>query len=168
MTATRYARVLGGAAALVAGLSGCAYDTTACAGVGVVAHVGVFFAQEGYGDLAGASVRLCANGRCVEDRLRKESVSTIDLPLPDDIGRDLGTVRFRVTPEGGTTPLVDASAHKKLDFQSDQCGGGAYNGGLAFTKEGGLTAEIPKSVSKALRRQIMDRATGAPVTSPSR
>ncbi|MFD3581647.1 hypothetical protein [Streptomyces sp. NPDC058683] len=161
MNPIRYARVLGGVAALLAGVTGCA-DTTACAGVGVVAQVGVFFAQEGYGDLAGASVRLCANGTCVEDRLRKESVSLVTLPLPDDIGPDLGTVRFRVTRRGSTEPLVDASARKKLDFQSDECGGGVYNGGLAFTKETGLTTEIPKSVSKARLQQIMDRATAAP------
>ncbi|MFE4961511.1 hypothetical protein [Streptomyces sp. NPDC056660] len=155
-----YARVLGGVAALLAGVTGCA-DTGACAGVGVVAQVGVYFAHEGYGDLAGASVRLCAHGTCVEDRVRNESVTSINLPLPDDIGPDLGTVRLRVTREGSTEPLVDASARKKLGFQSDGCGGGGYSGALAFTKESGLTPTVPKTVSDAWFKQVR-----APVTSP--
>ncbi|MFJ8493555.1 hypothetical protein ACIRBZ_35200 [Streptomyces sp. NPDC094038] len=93
----RYARVAAGAVTLLVGLSGCAANAEPCGGVGVVAQVGVFFAQDGYDGLAGASVRLCAHGRCVEDRIPAEDVTNVRLPLPDDVGPDLGTVRFRAT-----------------------------------------------------------------------
>ncbi|MFF7644226.1 hypothetical protein [Streptomyces canus] len=159
-------RVLVGVSTLLMAVSACG-SPQACGGVGVVAKVGVYFAQESYGDLAGASVRLCANGRCVEHRLRNETVSSITLRLPDDIGPDLGTVRFQVTRKGGNEPLIDASAEKKLTFQSDECGGGVYNEGLAFTKENGLTAKIPKSVSAAWHKQVMERATAEPASSES-
>jgi hypothetical protein len=99
----RYARVLGGVSALLAGVSGCA-DTGACAGVGVVSQVGVYFAQDGYDDLAGASVQLCANGKCVEDRLRNEDITSLKLGLPDDVGPDLGTVRFRSPARAAPRP----------------------------------------------------------------
>ncbi|MFJ3795501.1 hypothetical protein ACIPSJ_04370 [Streptomyces sp. NPDC090088] len=155
----RYARVFGGAVALLVGLSGCAGSAEPCAGVGVVTQVGVFFAQDGYDGLAGASVRLCAHGRCVEDRIPAEDVTSVNLPLPDDIGPDLGTVRFRVTRKGSTKPFIDASTDKRLSHQSDGCGGGAYNGALAFTKEGGLTATVPKSVSDAWIKQVRTAAS---------
>ncbi|MFD4600946.1 hypothetical protein ACFWPQ_23330 [Streptomyces sp. NPDC058464] len=155
----RYARALGGAVALLVGLSGCAGNAVPCAGVGVVAQVGVLFAQDGYDGLAGASVRLCAHDRCVEDRIRAEAVTSVSLPLPDDIGPDLGTVRFRVTRAGSTRPLIDASTEKRLSRQSDGCGGGAYNGALAFTKEAGLTATVPKAVSDALAKQVRTAAS---------
>ncbi|MFF7474966.1 hypothetical protein [Streptomyces sp. NPDC008092] len=155
----RYARALGGAFALLAALSGCAGNAVPCAGVGVVAHVDVLLAQDGYDGLAGASVRLCAHDRCVEDRIPAEDVTSVSLPLPDDIGPDLGTVRFQVTRKGSTKPLIDASADKRLSHQSDGCGGGAYNGALAFTKEDGLTATIPKAVSDAWAKQIRTAAS---------
>jgi hypothetical protein len=155
-----------GVSTLLMAVSACG-SSQACGGVGVVAAVRVYFAQEGYGDLAGASVRLCANGKCVEHRLRNEAISSVTLRLPDDIGSDLGTVRFQVTRKGGNEPLIDASAEKKLTFQSDECGGGVYNGGLAFTKENGLTAKIPESVSAAWHRQIMERAHAEPVSAAS-
>lgn len=154
----RYARVSGSAVALLVGLSGCAGNTEPCAGVGVVAEVGVFFAQDGYDGLAGASVRLCAHGRCVEDRIPAEDITNVRLPLPDDIGPDLGTVRFQVTRKGSTKPFIDASTDKRLSHQSDGCGGGAYNGALAFTKEGGLTGTVPKSVSVAWSKQLRAQA----------
>ncbi|WP_181805223.1 hypothetical protein [Streptomyces shenzhenensis] len=142
-------------------------SSQACGGVGVVAGVGVYVVHEGYGDLAGASVELCAKGKCVKDRLRDEEITSVNLPLPDDVGPDIGTVRLRITDPGAGKPLVDASAEKKLTHQSDGCGGGAYNGALAFTKEEGLTATVPKNVSAAWHKQLMERATAEPASSAS-
>ncbi|MFE5033175.1 hypothetical protein [Streptomyces sp. NPDC056683] len=135
-----------------------------CGGVGLVAGVGVYVVHEGYGDLARASVELCAKGKCVKDRLPDEDITSVNLPLPDDVGPDIGTVRLRITRPGADKPLVDPSAEKKLLHQSDGCGG-AYNGGLASTKEEGLTAKIPKNVSAAWHKQVMERATADPASS---
>ncbi|MGW7243133.1 hypothetical protein [Streptomyces sp. NPDC054804] len=52
------------------------------------------------------------------------------------------------------SPEIDASADVKLYHQSDGCGGGAYNRGLAFPKEGGLTTKIPESVRAAWRDHL--------------
>ncbi|MEV5846770.1 hypothetical protein AB0M32_32880 [Streptomyces sp. NPDC051985] len=98
--------------------------------------------------LVGTAVRLCAHDRCVEDRIPAEDVTSVNLPLPDGIGPDLGTVRFRVTREGSTEPFIDASTDKRLSHQSDGCGGGAYNGALAFTKESGLTGSVRAAASR--------------------
>ncbi|WP_333777038.1 hypothetical protein [Streptomyces sp. IBSBF 3136] len=129
-----------------------------CAGVGVTSHIGVMFLQRGYTDLAGASFELCAGGKCVRDHLEQEDITQVDLRLSDDVGPDLGTVRFRVTPKGSSHPEIDASSEVKLTRQSDGCGGGAYSGGLAFTKEGGLTTKIPPSVSAAWRKHLKSLA----------
>ncbi|MGH1554646.1 hypothetical protein ACRAWF_30160 [Streptomyces sp. L7] len=48
---------------------------------------------------------------------------------------------------------------------SDGCGGGSYNGALAFTKEEGLTAKVPKGASVAWHKQVMERATAEPTSS---
>lgn len=159
-------RVLVGVSTLLMAISACG-SSQACGGVGVVAGVGVYVVHEGYGDLAGASVELCAKGECVKDRLPDEDITSVNLPLPDDVGPDIGTVRLRITRQGADKPLIDVSTEKKLTFQSDDCGGGVYNGGLAFTKENGLTAKIPKSVSAAWHKQVMERATAEPASSES-
>lgn len=159
-------RVLVGVSTLLMTVSACG-SSQACGGVGVVAGVGVYVVHEGYGGLAGGSVELCAKGKCVKDRLPDEDITIVNLPLPDDVGPDIGTVRLRITRPGADKPLVDASAEKKLTHQSDGCGGGAYNGALAFTKEEGLTAKVPKSVSAAWYEQVMERATAEPTSSAS-
>ncbi|MEU5094555.1 hypothetical protein [Streptomyces sp. NPDC020996] len=158
--------VLVGVSTLLMAVSACG-SSQPCAGVGVVGGVGVFVVHEGYGDLAGASVELCAQGKCVKGRLPDEDISKVNLNLPDDVGPDIGTVRLRITRPGAGKPLVDASAEKKLTHQSDGCGGGAYSGALAFTKEGGLTAKVPKSVGVAWHEQVMERATAEPTSSAS-
>jgi hypothetical protein len=160
--------VLVGVAALLAAASACTYTSPPCAGVGVVAGVGLMFLQEGYGDLAGASYELCARGKCAKGELRQEAITHVSLGLPDDVDPDSGTVRFRVTPKGSTSPEIDASADVRLTLQSDGCGGGAYNRGLAFTKSGGLTTKIPPSVSAAWREHIDElRSPSAGATTES-
>ncbi|MFG2379459.1 hypothetical protein [Streptomyces avermitilis] len=161
-------RVLVCVSALLAGVSACA-SPRPCAGVGVESGVGVMFLREGYGDLAGASYELCARGRCAKGELRQEDLTRVHLGLPDDVDPDGGTVRFRVTRKGGTSPVIDASADVRLTRQSDGCGGGAYNRGLAFTKKGGLTTKIPRSVTAAWREQVRELrspSTGATTESP--
>ncbi|MET7692764.1 hypothetical protein ABZT06_33170 [Streptomyces sp. NPDC005483] len=130
-----------------------------CAGVGVTSQVGVMFLQQGYTDLAGTSYELCAGGTCVKDRLEQEDITRVSLPLPGDVDPDLGTVRFRVTPNGSSSPEIDASTDVKLTRRSDGCGGGAYSQGLAFTKEGGLTIKIPSSVTVAWRDHLKSLAS---------
>ncbi|MEU4038969.1 hypothetical protein [Streptomyces collinus] len=125
-----------------------------CAGFGVTSQIGVMFLQRGYSDLTGASYELCAGGRCIEGDLERQDITRISLRLPADTGPDLGTVRFRVTPEGSSNPEIDASSDVKLSRQSDGCGGGTYSEGLAFTKEDGLTTKIPPRVSAAWRKHI--------------
>ncbi|MEU6667004.1 hypothetical protein [Streptomyces sp. NPDC046727] len=151
--------------ALLAASSGCA-DTNICAGWDVVPGVGVMFDRAGYGDLQGASYELCARGECTEGRLRQERITHVNLPLPDDVDPDAGPVRFRVTREGAARPVVDASADVRLTHESDGCGGGAYTRGLAFTREGGLTTKVPKSLSDAWMRQVRSEATSDPEPSP--
>ncbi|MER6472881.1 hypothetical protein [Streptomyces collinus] len=150
--------VLAAVSAVVVTMSACS-GSKPCAGVGVTSQIGVTFLQRGYTDLAGASYELCAGGRCVKDQLEREDITRISLRLPDDVGPDLGTVRFRVTPAGGDHPEIDASTDVKLTRQSDGCGGGAYSEGLAFTKEGGLTRKIPSSVSAAWRKHLKSLAS---------
>ncbi|MFI0966503.1 hypothetical protein ACH4S8_34690 [Streptomyces sp. NPDC021080] len=130
-----------------------------CAGVGVTSQVVVMFLRQGYTDLAGASYELCAGDTCVKDKLEREDITRVNLPLPDDVGPDVGTVRFRVTPKGSSSPEIDASSDARLTLQSDGCGGGAYNEGLAFTKEGGLTTKIPPSVTAAWRDHLESLAS---------
>lgn len=159
-------RVLVGVSTLLMAVAACG-SSQPCGGVGVVAGVGVYVVHEGYGDLAGASVELCAKGECVKDRLPDEEITSVNLPLPDDVGPGVGAVRLRITHPGADKPLIDASTEKKLTRQSDDCGGGAYNGALAFTKEEGLTAKVPKNVSVAWHKQVMARATAEPSPSES-
>jgi hypothetical protein len=147
-----------GVPALLVAASGCS-RAEACAGVGTVAGIGVLFAHEGYGDLRGASYELCARGKCAKGELREEGITDVSLPLPHDVDPDSGPVRFRVTREGAPGPVIDASADVKLTFQSDGCGGGDFNQELAFTKAGGLTTKIPKSLKAAWGKQIRSRAT---------
>ncbi|MHB9862311.1 hypothetical protein [Streptomyces sp. YIM S03343] len=130
-----------------------------CADVGVTSQIGVMFLQQGYTDLAGASYELCAGGKCVKDQLEQENITQVSLRLPDDVNPDLGTVHFRVTPKGSSSPEIDASYDVKLTRQSDGCGGGAYSQGLAFTKEGGLTTKIPPSVTTAWRDHLKSLAS---------
>jgi len=162
----RHVRAIAGAAAFLAALTGCA-DHEACAGVGVVSQVGVYFAHEGYGDLTGAFIQLCAQGKCAGHRLENEGISEINLQLPEDVGPDLGTVRLRVTPKGSTKPMIDASTEKKLTFQSDNCDGGAYSGALAYTKEKGLLPSVPKEIGKAWVQQRKAEATAVPTPTAS-
>lgn len=160
-------RVLIGVSALLATVSACT-SSQPCAGVGVTSGVGVMFLREGYGHLVGASYELCARGTCAKGELQQEDVTRVNLGLPDDVDPDGGTVRFRVTPKGSTSPEIDASTDMKLIRQSDGCGG-AYGRGLAFTKKGGLTTKIPPSVTAAWRRHLKELAapsTGATTESP--
>ncbi|MGW1497389.1 hypothetical protein ACWCQW_02160 [Streptomyces mirabilis] len=162
-------RVLVGVSALLAIVSACTSSSQPCAGVGVTSGVGVMFLREGYGDLVGASYELCARGTCAKGELQQEDITRVNLGLPDDVDPDGGTVRFRVTPKGSTSPEIDASTDVKLIRQSDGCGGGAYNRGLAFTEKGGLTTKIPPSVTAAWRRHLKELAapsTGATTESP--
>ena len=140
--------VLIGVSALLAAASGCA-DSRICAGVGVVSGIGVMFLHQGYDRLAGASYELCTRGECVKGALQEGDITKVNLPLPDDVDPSAAPAHFRVTREGATAPVVDAAVDVKLAFQSDGCGGGAYNGGLAFTRETGLTTKIPANVSAA-------------------
>ncbi|MEU8794441.1 hypothetical protein [Streptomyces sp. NPDC048643] len=130
-----------------------------CAGVGVTSQIGLMFLQRGYDDLGGAAYELCAGGTCVKGHLEQADITHVNLPLADDVDPDLGAVRFRVTPRGSSSPEIDASSDVKLIRQSDGCGGGAYNRGLAFTKEGGLTTKIPSSVSVAWRDHVKSLAS---------
>ncbi|WP_316784864.1 hypothetical protein [Streptomyces sasae] len=88
-------------------------------------------------------MELCAKGKCVKDRLPDEDITIVNLPPPNDVGPDIGTVRLRITRPG------------------------ACNGALAFIKEEGLTAKVPKSVSVAWHKQAMERATAEPTSSAS-
>ncbi|MFB7335998.1 hypothetical protein ACFC00_30880 [Streptomyces adustus] len=162
----RYARVIGGVAALIAGLSGCA-DTGACAGVGVVSQVGVYVVQKGYDDLAGASWELCTRGKCVRGEFEQEAVTDASLTLPDDVDPDTAPVRFRVTRVGVAKPLIDDSVDVRLLHQSDNCGGGGYTRGLAYTKEDGLLPSVPKKVLAAWLEQHESEATAEPTSSAS-
>ncbi|WP_330348910.1 hypothetical protein [Streptomyces sp. NBC_00582] len=144
-----------GAGALLAGLSGCA-DPAVCAGVGVVSQVGVFFVQDGYGDLTGAAYELCTRGKCEQGTLDPERISQIGLPLPDDVDPGSAPVRFRVTRAGAATPVIDESVDVRLLHQSDGCGGGGYARGLAFTREDGLLKTVPKAVWRAWLKQARE------------
>ncbi|MFF8021185.1 hypothetical protein ACFZDJ_08645 [Streptomyces sp. NPDC007896] len=166
MRAITERRALVGVAALLAATSGCS-QAEICAGVGTVSSVGVLFVHQGYGDLGGASFELCARGRCTKGELPQEGVTRVSLPLPHDVDPDSGPIRFRVTRKDAPRPVIDTSADVRLTFQSDNCGGGDYGRGLAFTKEGGLTAKIPKAVSEAWFKQIRSRATSEPDPAPS-
>jgi hypothetical protein len=126
-----------------------------------------WFVHQGYGDLGGAFFELCARGTCTRGELRPEGITDVQLPLPHDVDPGAGPIRFRVTRKGATRPVIDASADVKLTFQSDGCGGGDYNRGLAFTKEGGLTAKIPRAVSEAWGEQVRSRATSTSGPDPS-
>lgn len=154
------------AAALLAAVTGCSAPEV-CAGVGVESGIGVMFVQEGYADLAGASYELCTRGECVEGEVKQDGVTKVELPLPEDVDPGTAPVRFRVTRDGATAPLIDDSVAVKLRHQSDGCGGGAYNRGLAFTKEDGLTPDVPKKISEAWLRQLRSQATAAPEPSAS-
>ncbi|MEU1178897.1 hypothetical protein ABZ464_14840 [Streptomyces sp. NPDC005820] len=158
-----------GAAALLTGLSGCA-DPAPCAGWGVVTDVAVYFVQDGYGDLAGASAEVCTRGGCEKGPLKREDISRVFLALPDDPDPDTAPVRFRVTRKGATTPFIDESVEVKLLHQSDGCGGGGYSRALAFTKEDGLLKSVPKAVGAAWMKQVRGEATALPTdatTTPS-
>jgi hypothetical protein len=160
-------RVLVGVAALLTAVSGCARPEV-CAGVGVVSGVGVMFLHEGYGDLAGASYELCTRGTCAKGELGQGDITKVSLELPDDVDPDAGPLRFLVTREGTTSPVIDASTDVKLTRQSDGCGGGAYSRGLAFTEEGGLTTKIPAHVSAAWRKHVEELASAPPTDATSK
>ncbi|MFJ8111192.1 hypothetical protein [Streptomyces sp. NPDC096132] len=159
-------RVLMGVSALLAGVSGCS-SPGVCAGVGVVSQVGVFFVEEGYGDLAGASYELCTRGECARGELTQEGISNLHLPLPDDVDPDTAPVRFKVTREGATTPFIDESVEVRLLHQSDGCGGGGYSRGLAYTKEDGLMKSTPDAVFAAWIKQHEEQATALPTALPT-
>ncbi|MET8564644.1 hypothetical protein ABZV75_30240 [Streptomyces flaveolus] len=58
-------------------------------------------------------------------------------------------------------PVIDASVDVRLTRQTDGCVGRACTRGLAFTKEGGLTAKVPKALPDAWGRQgAGDRGLG--------
>ncbi|MER6347692.1 hypothetical protein ACWC10_17055 [Streptomyces sp. NPDC001595] len=165
MTVIRYARVLGGAAALLASLSACA-DARPCAGVGTVSGVSVYFVQDGYDRLPGASWKLCTRGECVEGEVRQESVTKAEIRLPDDVDPDAAPVRFSVTRNGAATAFIDDSVELKLRPQSDGCGGGSHTAALAFTKETGLRPDVPEKVSKAWFHQVRALATATATATP--
>lgn len=152
---------------LLMAASGCSDAGADCAGVGVVPGVSVLFGRQGYGDLAGAVAELCTRGACVRERLRNEDITNLRLSLPDDVNPDSGPVRFRVTRKGEAQPVIDRSADVRLTRQSDGCGGGAYGRGLAFTKDKGLTAKIPKALQVAWGKQVRKQATAMPDPSTS-
>ncbi|WP_416977845.1 hypothetical protein [Streptomyces sp. T028] len=157
------------AGALLVGGSGCA-GPAPCAGWGVVSEVGVYFVQDGYGDLAGASAEVCTRGDCAKGTLKQEDISRAFLTLPDDADPDSAPVRFRVTRKGATTPFIDESVDVRLLHQSDGCGGGGYSRALAFTKEDGLLKTVPKAVGAAWMQQLRGEATAPPTdatTTPS-
>ncbi|MET8811386.1 hypothetical protein ABZW47_05225 [Streptomyces sp. NPDC004549] len=147
-----------GVLVLLVAATGCARGE-ACAGWGTVAGVGVMFRQAGHGDLTGAVAELCARGECVRSRLREEEITRVNLRLPEDVDPDAGTVRLRVTPAGAARPVIDASATVPLTLQSDGCGGGSCNRGLALTGDGVLTTKIPRSLAEDWSAQIRGRAT---------
>ncbi|MEU6534755.1 hypothetical protein [Streptomyces sp. NPDC047000] len=166
MRAIRYAYVLGGAAALLSALSGCV-SPPLCAGAEVVTEVGVYFAQDGYTDLVGATWQLCTHSVCAKAEVRQESITRARIQLPTDVTPDAAPVRFRVTRRGATIPFIDDTAKVRLLHQSDGCGGGGYSRDLAYTKETGLTADIPKKVSDAWLHQLRSDTTAPPTPSES-
>ncbi|MFF4540017.1 hypothetical protein [Streptomyces aureus] len=127
----------------------------------------VLFQRQGFGDLTGALVELCTRGECTKDRLLDQDITSIRLPLSDDVDPAPGPVRLRVTRENEDRPVIDVSADVRLTFQSDGCDGGAHNRGLAFTKDGGLTTKIPTFLQKAWAEQVRSRATAVPAPSAS-
>ncbi len=135
--------------ALLLAVSACTASAVPCAGVGVDSGVSLLFLRDGYGDLTGASYELCARGECVEGTLPPERVTRLRLALPRDVDPARGPVRLRVTPWQSDDPVIDASTEVGLTYQSDGCGGGAYNRGLAFTKEDGLLTKVPEWVLEA-------------------
>ena len=161
----RRAGLLSVGAALLAAGSGCSYGGP-CAGYDVASGVGVLFDHRGYGDLTGGSYELCARGECAEGTLRRERITDVSLPLPRDVDPDSGPIRFRVTRKGERRPVVDTSVDVRLTHQTDGCGSSAYTRGLAFTKEGGLTAKVPKALSDAWGKQVRARATAESDPSP--
>jgi hypothetical protein len=67
--------------------------------------------------LVGASIRLCAHGKCEKHWSWNETVSIVTLRLPDDIGPDLGTVCFQVKDGdepcfGGPAPAGHGAGHR--------------------------------------------------------
>ncbi|MEU2860972.1 hypothetical protein ACIQWL_30830 [Streptomyces mirabilis] len=82
----------------------------------------------------------------------------MSLELSDDVDPDVGPLCFRVTREGTTSPVIDASTDVKLTRRSD----GAYSLGLACTEEGGLTTKIPACVSAAWRKHVKELASAPP------
>ncbi|MDX3615693.1 hypothetical protein [Streptomyces europaeiscabiei] len=161
VTTARHARVLGGAAALLVGLSGCV-DSSTCAGIDVVSQVGVYVVQDGYGDLAGATYELCTRGECAKGELEQTGIANVTVGLPDDVDPDTAPVRLRVTRAGAAKPFIDDSVDVKLAHQSDGCGGGGYSQGLAYTKEDGLLPNVPKEIGKAWVQQRTAEATADP------
>ncbi|WP_437070708.1 hypothetical protein [Streptomyces sp. enrichment culture] len=161
MTAAGRASLPIAVAALLAAVSGCA-EQQPCAGVGVVPGVVVYVEPAGYDGLSGATAELCVDGECVRHPVGAEGITKVSSDLPDGVDPDRVTVRLRVTRAGATAPFVDDTVDKKLSFQSDECGGGARRGGLAFTKEDGLTPAVPKKVGEAWMRQIRAEATAPP------
>ncbi len=146
--------VLAAVSAVAAAASACTPNSQqACAGWGVESEISLMFLQEGYTGLAGASYELCARGRCTDGELKQEDLTRVHLRLPEDADPHSGPVRFRVTRRGSDSPVIDASSDVRLTYQSDNCGGGAYNRSLAFTKADGLTTKIPPSVTAAWRHQ---------------
>ncbi len=161
VTMARHARVLGGVAALLVGLSGCA-DSSTCAGVEVVSQVGVYVVQDGFGDLAGATYELCTRGECAKGEMQQQGISNLAVGLPDDVDPDTAPVRLRVTRAGAAKPFIDDSVDAKLVHQSDGCGGGGYSQALAYTKEDGLLPNVPKEIGKAWVEQRTAEATADP------
>ncbi|MFD8804717.1 hypothetical protein [Streptomyces sp. NPDC059597] len=117
------------------------------------------FRQAGHGHLAGAVAELCARGVCARSRLRDEEITQVSLRLPEDVDPDSGPVRLRVTPARAARPVIDTSAEVPLTLQSDGCGGGSYNRGLALTGDGVLTTKIPESLGEDWAAQVRARAT---------
>lgn len=165
MRPIRRAGLLTAGAALLAAGSGCSYGEP-CAGYDVVSGVGVLFDHRGYGDLTGGSYELCARGECAEGTLRREQITDVSLPLPRDVDPASGPVRFRVTRKGEQWPVIDTSVDVRLTHWTDGCGSSAYVWGLALTKEGGLTAKVPKALSDAWGEQVRSRATAGSDPSP--
>ena len=66
------------------------------------------------------------------------------------------------------TLVIDASTDVKVTRESDGCCGGAYNRGLAFTKEDGLTTKIPARASAAWVKHVKELASAPPTDATSK
>ncbi|MFD7880247.1 hypothetical protein ACFV5G_40315 [Streptomyces sp. NPDC059766] len=106
-------------------------------------------------------------GKCARGEFKQEAVTDASVTLPDDVDPDTAPIRLRVTRVGAAKPLINDSVDVRLLHQSDNCGGGGYTRGLAYTKEDGLLPSVPKKVLAAWLEQHESEATAEPTSSAS-